>query len=318
VSRRASLALLVCCGLTLPALAQDKADLKWTFDPKKPFYQTVNTKTFQTMKVTDQSVTQNQDQTFIFKWTPVKVEKDEVVIKQKIVGLKVNIDVGNSKIIFDSTAKENPVNPLTNFFNKIVGAEFTLTLDTKDGVKITKLEGDKDFVAALAAVNPNMKPLLEQILGNKALMEMALPTFNSVPGKTVEKGKPEATWKRESTIDMGPIGKYTTTYTYTYEGKDAGKGAEKIKVIPELKYTQPDDKAGGNLPFKIKSATLTASDASGEVYFTGGRVKESTLKMTLKGDLNVEIGQQTTKVDLTQNQTTTVTIDEKQPAGVKE
>ena len=69
-------------------------------------------------------------------------------------------------------------------------------------------------------------------------------------------------WDAKSTLDMGPIGKYENTFTYTYDGKnadakdDAEKKWDKIKVETELKYTPPDEKAqSGGLPFRSRAPT---------------------------------------------------------------
>ena len=103
-----------------------------------------------------------------------------------------------------------------------------------------------------------MKPLLDQILSEDALSRWPHPTFAALPDKEVAKGDPG----KPSSLDMGPIGKYENTYTYTYEGKntdakdDAEKKWDKISVKTELKYTPPDEKAlTGGLPFRIKSTT---------------------------------------------------------------
>jgi hypothetical protein len=44
--------------------------IKWKFERDKTFYQTMTTKTKQTMKVNDLDIGQNNEQTFVFSWTP--------------------------------------------------------------------------------------------------------------------------------------------------------------------------------------------------------------------------------------------------------
>ena len=140
----------------------------------------------------------------------------------------------------------------------------------------------------------------------------AAADFAAIPGKEEAKG---ATWKRESTLDMGPIGKYENTYHYTFDGPDKDK-KQKITVKTDLKYTAPgDNTAGGGLPFKIKSADLTCKDAGGTILFDAekGRVEQSKMDVTLTGKLSIEIGGQATAVDLDQKQSTTVTPSENNP-----
>src|SRR5262245_15947683 len=141
LQRRALFSLLFAAIVAGPALGQD-ADLAWKFKEKTPFYQTMTTSTTQNMTVTGTKVEQKQEQTFYFMITPTKVDKDKVTLEQKIIGLKMNIDIGGSKINYDSTApKDNPAagnNPLNKFFEALNNATFTLTLDTKD-MKVTKI-----------------------------------------------------------------------------------------------------------------------------------------------------------------------------------
>jgi hypothetical protein len=315
VLQRSWLAILVAFAFVLPASAQDKATLKWKFEKDmKPFYQKMTTTTTQNMKVMGSDVIQKQEQTFYFSWTIDKVDGDVVKIKQKIIGVKMSIDIGGSKIDYDSMAKEpaGQSNPLGEFFKALLDAEFTLTLNTKDGIKVTDIDGREKFIDNLVKANPQMKGLLEQILSKEALKEMADPTFAAAPGREVVKDKDS--WKKETTLSMGPIGTYKNTYEYTYAGRDTAKKAEKITVKTTLTYTPPDEKtAGQGLPFKIKSADLKSSDATGIVFFDTekGRVASSELSLKLSGKLSIEIGGQTTQVDLSQDQKTTVeTMDE--------
>ncbi|HZT82512.1 MAG TPA: DUF6263 family protein [Gemmataceae bacterium] len=321
---------LLCLAALAPVFAQDKdkakdkaakdkgegVKLAWKFEKGKPFYQEMTTETKQTMKVMGSDVVQNQKQTFYFSWTPEKQEADgSWVIQQEILGVKMDIDIGGSKISYDSTKTDNPANPLGEFFKALIGSKFTLTVDKNN--KVTKVEGRKEFLDKLAAANPQMKPLLDQILSEEALKEMADPTFAVVPTKEVKKGD---TWEKTSKLDMGPIGKYENSYKYTFEGPDAKTKLDKIKVDTTLKYVPPSDSAtGGSLPFKIKSADLKSTDASGTVTFDNakGRVASSEQKLNLKGDLSIEIGGQTTKVELNQTQTTTVKTTDTNPVPKK-
>jgi hypothetical protein len=298
---------------TAPA-ANGKVSLKWKLEKGKTFYQKMTTKTDQNMKIAGSEPKQTQNQTFYFSWTPLEQKGDDWTIKQKIEGVAMEIDIGGTKINYDSTKDAAANNPLGEFFKALVGSEFTLTLNSKDQ-KVTKIEGREEFVKKLGAANPNMQALLNQILSEQALREMAEPTFASVPNKEVAKGDK---WTKENTLDMGPIGKYTNSYTYTFEGPE-GK-LDKIKVDATLKYLPPDEKTGAaGLPFKIKSADLKSTGGSGSVLFDPekGRVDRSSFKLDLNGDLNIEIGGQTTKVELKQTQETTVETSDTNPLQKK-
>jgi hypothetical protein len=299
---------LVVLGVSSLAWAQE-AKLEWKFEKDKPFYQEVSTETKQSMTVMGMNITQNQKQTFYFSWTPREQDANKNwVLTQKIEGVKMDIEIGGNKINYDSTTKETPTgNPLADFFKALIGSEFKLTLSPE--LKVIKVEGRDDFVKKLTNANAAMKPLLEQILSEEALKQMADPTFAAVPGKPVKKGD---SWKKESKLNMGPIGTYDLTYTYTYEGKE--KELDKIKVDTALKYLPPGDNVMG-LPFRIKEADLKSKDATGTIQFDGakGRLDSSDMSLKLDGTLSIDIGGQTTKVELSQTQNTKVKTTDTNP-----
>jgi len=313
--RRNLFAILFVAAVAAPVVGQE-ADLQWKFTKDKKFYQEMKTDTKQTMKVMGTDVAQTQDQTFYFEWTPTSELKDGIVtLEQKIIGLKMNIDIGGSKITYNSMEQQQGANPLNKFFDALKTGKFTLTVDLKKR-EIKEFKGAKEFVEELTKANPQMKPLLEKILSEQSLKEMSLPMFAALPGKKVTKGKePDATWTYKSDMDMGPIGKYTTTYTYKYDGPDTAKKLEKITVTSDLKYTPPDQAAGVGLPFRIKEAKLDAKDSTGTILYdpVSGMIKSSEMSLTLAGTLTVEIGQQSTTVELTQTQKTTITTTDKDP-----
>jgi hypothetical protein len=306
-------ALALGIGIVGIAFAQD-VQLKWEFKKDQPFYQTMDTETKQTMKVMGMEHTQNQKQTFIFSWTPKEQDKDKNwVINQKIEAVKMNIDIGGQKVDYDSTNPTSATgNPLADFFKSLVGSEFKLTVSPE--MKVIKIEGRDEFLQKLIKTNPQMEPLLKQILGDEALKQMADPAFASVPNKAVKKGD---TWEKKSTLNMGPIGTYDTTYKYTYEGKE-GK-LDKIKVDTTLVYGPPGPNAGGALPFQIKSAKIETKGATGSILFDNEkhRLEKSDTKLKLEGKMTISIGGMNTDVDLSQDQTTTVTTSDKNPVGTE-
>jgi hypothetical protein len=295
-----------------------KSKLEWKFEKDKPFYQTMTTTTDQTMKVMNNDVTQKQSQTFYFSWTPKGQDKDgKWTLEQKILGVKMDIDIGGSPIKYDSTATTsagNASNPLGDFFKALVGSTFTVTVDPKT-YKVTEIKGREDFVNKLSNANKQMKPLLEKILSDDALREMAEPTFSVITNETVEKGKK---WTKKTTLDMGPIGKYENEYTYTYDGQN--NNLDKIDVSTKLSYMPPEKTEGiGGLPFRIKSAKLESKDSKGVVLFNRekGRVEKSDMSVKLDGTLDIEIGGQQTKVDLKQEQKTEISTSDTNPVETK-
>jgi len=221
----------------------------------------------------------------------------------------MDIQIGGNPITYDST-KDTASNPLADFFKALVGAEFKLTLGPD--MKVVKIDGREDFLKKLIPANPQMEPLLKQILSDEALKQMADPAFGVVPGKPVKKGD---TWERKSVLNMGPIGSYDSTYKYTDEGaEEKDKNLVRIKVDTKLKYVPPAASASG-LPFRITEGKLDSKDATGTVVFdtSKGRVASSTQTLKLEGNLKIEIAATTSEVKLSQTQTTNVRTTDDNP-----
>jgi hypothetical protein len=184
----------------------------------------MTTETKQDMLVMGQKISQFQKVTFYLSWNPVDQDKDgNWTIKQKIEGLKMEIEIGGNKIPYDSTKRARPQNPLSDFFKALVGSEFTLTIDKN--MKITKIEGRDEFLKKLVQGN-QQAPLLQTIISDEALKQNVELVLIMLPNKPVKKGD---TWNRKAILNMGPIGTFDTDYKYTYEGPDNNK-LQKIKV----------------------------------------------------------------------------------------
>jgi hypothetical protein len=310
--------VVVLAGLQAPVLGQD-SEIKWKFQKDKPFYQEMTTETTQNLTIMGMKIDQSQKQSFYFSWTPVKYdEKDKSwTIEQKIEGVKMNIQIGPNPLTFDSTKDTNAANALSDFFKALLGAKFTITLGPD--MKVVKVEGRDEFIKKLVQTNPQMEQLLKLILSDEALKQMADPAFGVVPPTGHKKGTP---WERKGSLNMGPIGSYETTYTYTDEGKDEkDKKSEKIKVTTVVKYTPPGAGSPQGFPFRIVSGDLKSKDSTGTILFNTekGRVESSELTNKLEGKLSIEISGMTSEVELNQSQKTSVkTFDENPVKKVEE
>jgi hypothetical protein len=277
----------------------EKGDFK-AFDEKAgPFYQEVKTKTTQIMKVMGQDVKQEQNQTFYIKWTPLAKDKEgNYRVEQKVEAVKMNIDIGGNTITFDSTIDpaKQPKNPMTDFFNALLKQKLTFVVSP--ALEVKSIEGREEFIKSLSETNPAIKTLLDTIMSESALKQMAEPTWWAVP--TGSKN-----WTKTSKLSLGPIGDYDTTFKFTDEGTDANKRA-KVKIEADLKYTPPPKDRTG-LPFTIKSAKLESKGGTGEAFFdpATGRIDQSTINMKLEGTLQIEVGNMATDISLNQDQTST-------------
>jgi hypothetical protein len=316
VSRhRFGIAAVLFAGLAAVVSAQDtKFELKLNKNDKgeyAPFYQKMSTNVTQVIVVQGQNLTQKQESTFFFQWTPVKQEGDKIQIKQKVEGLRMSIDISGNPIVYDSTNKDaagasgNP--GLTDFFKNLENAEFTSTIDAKT-YKVEKVDGKDAFVAKLGAGNAAMDNLLKKIMTDDALKQMCDPTYGLIPATPK---KPNDTWEEKKTLNLGPIGSYEVAYKFKYVGKE--KDFDKLEVTTNLIYKAPTDNPDGLL-FKIKSGDLKSEATEpGVVLYNPkeGRVESATIKIKIRGELMVSIGGTDTKVELTQEQTTAIGTDSK-------
>ena len=86
------------------------------------------------------------------------------------------------------------------------------------------------------------------------------------------------------------------------------KDTDKIEVETSLVYTAPKANPEGLL-FRIKEGKLTsANPTKGTIFYDpkNGRIASADISITLKGDLTVTIGGTDTKVELNQEQKTTI------------
>ena len=218
----------------------------------------------------------------------------------------MDIDIGGNKIGYKSTSANKQKNPMTDFFEQLTKPENKLTFTIKSDLsEVKSIEGRKEFIKGLSDINPQMKGLLEAILSDKALTKMAEPTWYAFPKDgIIPKGD---TWQKKSELDLGPIGKYNTTFDFKYEGKEK----DTIGIKTSLEYTAPTEKSG--LPFIIHAAKLSSSSGIGSAVFDrkAGRFKSTEITMKLTGTLEIEVGNQKTTVELTQDQTaSSTTLDD--------
>jgi hypothetical protein len=221
----------------------------------------------------------------------------------------MSIDISGNKISYDSTQPDGgPTvgNPnLMEFFKKIVGSKFKVTIDKN--YKVEKVDGVQDFIKNLSSGNAQtrMDEVMKGIMTEDAVKQMCDPTFGLIPDGPK---KPGDKWSKPTTLNLGPIGSYTVTYNFTYVGPE--KDLDKIEVEPTLVYVAP--KADANptgLLFRIKEGKLTSEAAKKGIILYNPklqRIESAEIEIKLKGELTVTIGNTDTKVELLQTQKNTI------------
>ncbi len=291
-----------------------------TFTPKfekdKKFYQELKTQVSQVIKVQGQDVTQKQESTYYFKWNPLKQVGEKWELEQEVEGLKVSIDISGNTINYDSTQPDASVtagNPtLMEFFRKLVGTKFVVTLDK--AFKVEAVSGKDEFIRKLSGGNNQLDSLFRNIVTDESLKQMCDPTFYLVPDSP---RKPGDTWEKKAAISLGPIGKYEVTYKFKYVGPGTEEGKkefDKIEVETDLTYVVPKEPGTDGLFFRIKEGKLEQPKGMGEqppkgvIYYDPKtqRIVSAEITLKLKGELTVNIGATDSKVEIYQEQKTTL------------
>jgi hypothetical protein len=318
VPTRLWLAAGLVLALLAPAPAQEAKPVKleWKFEKDKPFYQTLTTETTRALKFSGTEVNQKFSQTFYLRWTPIKPEDKNWVLKLKVEGARLETDVpGTGKVTFDSTKSDNPSGPLTDLYKALTGPDVEFTITVNSEMQATDVEGTGKVIEALGKAHPQMDAMLNAVLTHDNLKQLADAAFPALPAKEVKKGD---TWSRTSVVSVNALGTFETKSTYTLEGPDKDANVEKVSVKAEMTYRAPAEKPF-NFAFKINSADLKSTEAAGTVEFRKdrGRADKSEMKMTIKGKLNLDVSGSATDVEVTQTQTTTVTTSDENPVKAK-
>lgn len=288
--------LRVCLLLALAggelAVRADSPVLKWKFKEGDVFYVRSQTDLDQVMTVMGQDVNQQMTQVMVTRYTVKKALPDGgVVLTQEVV---------------DAVSRGN----MAASSDKIKGVVFTVTLNNDH--QLVKFEGYKEFLDKASAGDPQARQTLADILNEDVFKQTIAEMFTQMPGSPVAGG---STWTRKSKVAMGPIGDLATASTYKYEGKHTlgERPVERITFSAEAKFTPPGDRPG-NLPFKVTGGDLKSKEFKGTLYFDAdlGRLAETSMTMSLAGDLTFNIQGMELAVTLKQKQTITSKVSSKE------
>src|SRR5262249_38452546 len=201
---------------------QDVA-LQWKFVKDRPFFQEITSATDQRMKVMGSDVRQTQTQTLYNRWTPTRKDGDNWELRQRIEGIKLDIDVGGSKVSYDSTNdKGGNASALAEFYRSLVGTEYKVVLNRE--YQVEKVEGE---FPPKKAEDPHAETLMSQLMNESAVRQTAETCFAGLPRHPV---RPGDSWTVKRRMDTGPIGEFVVQFRYTYEGKRGNLDQITIKM----------------------------------------------------------------------------------------
>jgi hypothetical protein len=304
--------LLVLAALTAtaaPVPPEDASGLRWKFEKGQTFYQVQTTRSSQTVTVAGSDLKQTQSLTYVMSWTPEKQDGDRWILKQRIEAVKMEIDMGGNTIAYDSTKPKAAKGALDDFFAALIGCELHVTLDRT--YQVQKVEGAEKLVKKLTGDRPEMQALLQGLLSEDALKEMANPMPISAPKGRVEKGD---YWVREKVTDLGAVGRWVGRWQCSHAGKEGRNIKLKVDAV-KVEFQPPKADAATPLPFKITASDFKSKNIAGWLLFdpAKGRMHSAEMSMDLEGELTIEIGGQAQTMHMMQSEKTTWTVSDSNP-----
>lgn len=280
--------------LFLLAFAQADAgevSLRWQFKQGETFQQQTRSQLHQVVKVGEQELKQDLVHTTVIKYVVKQVDTDgSVTFEQTIESMKA------------TTPEGAPAAGNNAILNQLQGATFTAKLGPD--FKVLQLEGYDELVKRLAGDDPSVRRVVQALLSEDQLKNIMQQSFGFVPNT---QAKPGATWQRDLTLALGPLGTMTLKQNFKFEGMETkdGKSLAKVTFQPQVTYSPPKPEAA-NPEMSVLKGEIKADNPQGILYFdpAAGRLDRSELKLHLTGTLTVKLSGK--EVPLTFDQTQTI------------
>jgi hypothetical protein len=296
-------AVLALALMAVPARAQ--VQLEWKFKEGDTFYlETVNSLK-QSMKTLGKELRQDLDLTFVFSVTVDKVNADKsATLVEKVESIEVKNTGGATGAI-----------PAEDRFNQQVkGVTFRLTVTPRG--EVTKFEGYDDLVKRLAGDDAVTRKTVQAVLSEDYLKHAAADVFGPLPAAPVKNNE---SWGADKKVEvpLGPLGSFTTSRTYTFEGRDTveGKSVDKITFKGTASYSPPKSGDPGPFPFQLTKGDLKVDEFHGTMTFDDdhGRLIQSDTTMHIKGSLTAVVSGNTIDSELQQERNVKTRLLDKPP-----
>lgn len=280
-------------ALTLALAAPpDDINLAWKLKEGDVFYNQTKMVMEQTFMVMGKEVEQSMT--------------TETVLRYKVKSVKAGMTVVEMTYLSNkTTAKGLPGADGLN--DKMKGVTLTVTLDGK--MEVLKLEGYDKLLDTVSGGKDDVKAGVKALLPEATLKEGLTETFGLIPGGVTKVG---GTWKRNSSLSLGPLGDVTVANTSKVDSVKDGLADVSWTATGKIK---PGD---GKLPGAAITFTkidLKIEKLTGSFTFdlTAGRLKGSKSKMEMTGSLTVSANGQEVTMDVKQKLSQSATIGEKNP-----
>jgi hypothetical protein len=269
-------AALALAAVAAPAHGQ--VQLEWKFKEGSKFYLETVSSSRQGMKFQGKELRQDTELTFLFSVAVQQVKPDKsAVLVQKLEGLFVR-NLGGPA---------GQINAEDKFNQQLVGTAFHLTVTPRG--EVTDFEGYEQLLKKLAGEDAVARKTVQAVLSKEYLKRAATEVFAVLPPKPVKGGDSWGADQKQD-VPLGPLGSFTTTRKYTYEGKDEKQNKlDKITFTGTATYNLPRDKDTGPFPFQVTKADLKMEDIKGTIFFdeAAGRLVGMETRARVKGTMTV-------------------------------
>jgi hypothetical protein len=275
-------AVLALGVLAFPAPGRaQQVQLEWKLKEGDKFFLETVTSFKQTLKTLGKELKQDRQDNVVYGVSVLKKNDDKTAqLEEKIESVAVRNTGGPA----GTPAAEDKFN------QQLKDATFRVTLTPRG--EVTKFEGYEDLVKKIAGDDTNARKVVQAVLSEDGFRRSAAESFGLLPAGPA---KPGDKWGEDRKVEApyGPLGSFTVTKTYTYEGKDTinGKSVDKITFTGTAVYTPPKTADAGAMPFQVVKGELKADDIKGTMYFDAdaGRLVGSEAAMRIKGSLTITV-----------------------------
>ncbi len=301
-------AAFVLVALAWPAQAQVR--LEWKFKEGDKFYLESVSVLKQSMKTLGKDLKQDLEQTTLFSFSVQKKDSDNSAV------LEAKIESVTMKNLGGPTGGI----PAEDKFNQLLkGATFRVGISPRG--EVTRFEGYKDLIDKIAGSDEAARQNVQAVLSEEYLKRSATEPFVPLPAGAVKPGDSWGADKKQE-LRLGPLGTFTTTRRFTYDGKEAPQGSaagskplDKISLAASATYAPPKSGEASPFPFQVTKGDLKADAIKGTTYFDAdaGRLVESMTTMHLRGTLTIVVGGNTIDTEVEQDQNVKSRILDKPP-----
>lgn len=289
------LAAFALVALPFPSAAQPagaKQKFEWKFREDDRFQLETNVELRQIIRVTNQEeLRQENKYSILCTYTVKQKDSENVVLEQRVDSIKVLTPAGAAP---------------GKYYQKLEGCTLKLTLNKNN--QLTRLEGYEELLKNVAGDDPNVRRVVQAMMGEEAIRRSIEEAFAFLPTEEVAPGQ---SWERKFTTNLGPLGTIALTNVYTFEKSetDAGRLLCRISVKPQISYSPPKSDTTG-LPFQIPSGELRAQEAVGTLWWDAseGKLARSEMKLHLVGKLQLKAKDQEATMNLDTEQVTEIRL----------